>query len=275
MASCAAQDDAKQPRPDREQNHDLRGTEAPTPRLLAPTPERMIEDEASNTSASAWIEAFPFVRVDREHHAVEFDAAVTIDVTDPDTPDVYLEVLVCTPDSKEHESLLVTRARPSHVHAAMLLAGFEPGAPGRVEVRRSASGVEVDRAQPTGDAVRVVFIMHDGENGERMIDPLSWVRDARDGGTLDRPIAEGQGEEQPAPAFVFAGSRIVQWQGREFYDADGTGTLIGLTTFGSEVVALSRVVSPESAIDEPELLAANERVPAFGTPVVVRITAAG
>ena len=61
---------------------------------------------------------------------VEFDGTVPIDCHDPRTPRVYLEVAVCTPDTKEHEALVVTRVKPSDVHAALLAAGLEAGEPG-------------------------------------------------------------------------------------------------------------------------------------------------
>ena len=60
-------------------------------------------------------------------------------------------------------------------------------------------------------------------------------------------------------------------QGRERYEAQGAGTLIGLTTFGTETIAWREVISPEASIQEPEWIADKAVVPAMGTPVTVRI----
>ena len=80
--------------------------------------------------ARGMVDAFPYVRVDRAAGVVEFDGIVPIDAHDPKTPLVFLEEFVCTPDSREYESLVVTKAKPSHVHAALLLAGGLAGKPG-------------------------------------------------------------------------------------------------------------------------------------------------
>ena len=41
----------------------------------------------------------------------------------------WLEQVACAPATREHESLVVVNAKPSHIHAALLMAGFEPGTP--------------------------------------------------------------------------------------------------------------------------------------------------
>lgn len=187
---------------------------------------------------------------------MEFDAEVAIDAHDPRTPDVYLELIACTPDTREHESLVVTRVPPSLIHAALLAIGAEPGAPGSVWLGEDGS---VQRREATGDAVRVEFIV--GEGGPQ--DPASWVVRSEGGEGLAGSAAWG--------GLVFAGSRIVQRGGRTWYDADGTGTVIGLTTFGSEVIAPVRAISHEAAIDEPAWIARREAVPARGAAVRVRV----
>ncbi len=201
-------------------------------------------------------EVFPHVRFDAAKKLVEFDGEVPIDCHNPKSPRVYLEVTVCTRDSKEHESLVVTDAKPSHVHAALLLAGLEPGTPGRWAIENG----QTKKTPASGAAVQVTIAWRDTSGNERTARATEWAvstSGARLNGT-----------------FVFAGSRIVPWQGREYYDADGAGTLIGLTTFGSETIACSELFSPESAVQEPEWIADAQRVPPMGTRVVVRLSAA-
>ncbi|MCK4871797.1 MAG: hypothetical protein KAS72_03635 [Phycisphaerales bacterium] len=201
------------------------------------------------------VEVFPHVFVDAEHSIVEFDAVVPITVTGPNSPTIWLEVIACTPGTKEHEALVVTGARPSHVHAALLLIGLRPGEPGAW--REDGEG-GYERVPPTGDAVRISFVVeHDGQ--QRVEPAESWVLDARTG----EPMSHG--------SWVFAGSRIVDWSGEPRYDADWAGTLIGLATFGSETLAWSEVVSPETSVDEPAWHANPASTPACGTAVRVRI----
>ncbi len=208
---------------------------------------------------NGWTEAFPGVRVSAARRAVEIEGIVPIDCHHPETPDVFLEIVVCTPDTREHEALVMTRALPSHVHAALLLIGLDAGAPGSFthdDERRLV------RVPPRGDAVRVLIFANDDDTGVPVSD---WVVNVKSGRRLS---------EETLGGWVFAGSRIVERQGQERYDADGEGTLVGLHTFGAEVIAWRAVYNPESVIDEPEWIADRSLVPAFGTPVRVRIEAA-
>ncbi len=220
-------------------------------------------------------EVFPLVRVDVQAGVVEFDAQVAMDCHDPQTPRVYLELVACAPDSREHESLIVTRARPSHVHAALLMLGLEPGAPGRFEPR-DGRAVAVPAAGP---ALEIELAWREGD-APRRAGPGDWIVSAKTGRRFGDAGA-GQGDEDTRPVWLFCGSRFVLrpdpagGERREVYDADGTGVVIGLHTFGSEVIGLGRTLSPDAATLEPEWIADAARVPALGTPVAVRLRAKG
>ncbi|MFN0131117.1 MAG: YdjY domain-containing protein [Phycisphaerales bacterium] len=215
------------------------------------------------------VELFPGVRADLAARVVEFDGIVPLDAHDPVTPIVYLEVLVCTPDTKEHEALVMTRAKPSHVHAALLAAGFIPGEPGRWDW----DGTRLVPRAPKGDGLAVLFVRR-GEDGREIEEPAeTWVKRERDG----KPLAGSD----DGPRWRFAGSQMVKrgpggpgGGAAEVYDADGAGTLIGLTTFGSETIAWHRTISPEATVEEPELIADAAKVPKMGTAVTVRIRGA-
>ena len=58
---------------------------------------------------------------------------------------------------------------------------------------------------------------------------------------------------------------------REFYDADGSGTIVGFTTFGSEVIAWSRVISHDWSSDERQWIADFAKTPPAEAKVRVRI----
>jgi hypothetical protein len=210
---------------------------------------------SSANDPAGFREVFPHVRVDVAAGHVEFDSVVCIDAHNPRMPRVYLEVLACAPDTREHESLVMTRAKPSHVHAALLLLGLEPGKPGQWDWQ----GDRIRAIPPEGPAVRVDMIVA-GREPEAI---ESWVVNSRDG--------RGLREVHSDARFVFAGSQAIP--GREVgYRADGEGCVVGLATFGGEVIAWSGMIHHDSQIEEPQWIADGAKVPAFGTPVVVRIS---
>lgn len=227
-------------------------TPPPPPPPAAPAP---------SGPADKRVEVQPGVFANLAQRWVEFEGIVPVDCHDPVTPRVYLEVFVCTPDSKEHESLVMTRAKPSDVHTALIAIGLVPGRPGSFR----AEGGRAAPVPAEGDPVRVTVSWADGDR--RREAPIEdWVVHADTGARF----TEGEGA-----GFVFAGSRMVVRQGRERYDADGLGTLVGLASFGGETVAWRRTISPDSWIDQPVWIADRARVPKRGTPVVVRLWAQG
>lgn len=190
------------------------------------------------------------VTLDPARRRVLIEGRVAIDAHDPQTPTVYLELVACGPDSREHESLVVIPARPSTIHAALLSLGLEPGTPARVTFAAS----RIERSPATGAPLRVTFLV-DGKT----VDPAAWV------------VHRRTGERWQPGGWVFAGSRIATRQGREVYDADGTGTVIGLASFGAEVIAPLQAISPEAAVDEPVWIADRAALPRQGTPVTIVI----
>lgn len=233
-----------------------------------PAPSKVTQDNLR--------ELFPGVRADPATKTVEFDAEVIADFSDPKKT-LFLEVLACPRDSKEHESLVMTRCKPSQVHAALLLAGFIPGKPVQWTDPPKGSGGADNAASkptptpPTGDPVKVEFIWTTPPSitdaairpTEHRASPLDWVVNAKDG-TRASTLNHG---------FAFAGSVMIKRpNGTERYDADSDGTLIGLASFGTETIAWTRPFSPEAGQDEPVWTADRSRVPKIGTKVVVRLT---
>lgn len=206
------------------------------------------------------VQLFPGVRVDRASRVVEFDATVAVDAHDPQAPNVYLELIACVPDTREHESIVVTKAKAAQIHAALLLIGLEPGTPGRIDF----TGPKPAAIAPTGPAVRVAISWQEGgKTVTRSVEEL--VKNAKDGKNL------------PTQSWLFAGSRFAKrkdasGQPVEVYDAEGMGTLIGLATFGGETIAPSTVFSPDAALSEPVWIADAKTMPKVGTSVVVRLT---
>lgn len=229
---------------------------------VEPAPARVAASASTpQQQAPAWREVFPHVQVHAGEKAVRFDGLVPIDAHDEKSPWVFLEVAVCTPDTKEHEALVMTQAKAANVHAALLLVGLEPGHPGRWKFEND----QLVPIAPEGPRVKVAISFKDGAGVERTYSPEEMVVNAHD--------ASRFGSKRPGH-WVFAGSQIIKRMGKEFYDADPAGTLVGLTTFGSETVAWSEMISHEAAIEEPAWIADARTVPPAGTPVTVTITPA-
>src|SRR5688572_18748192 len=78
----------------------------PTPPKEPPSPSEPPGPGPGDARPQAGLgEVFPHIRVDQAARLVEIDGIVPIDAHNAETPNVYLEVTLCTRDSKEHESL--------------------------------------------------------------------------------------------------------------------------------------------------------------------------
>jgi hypothetical protein len=213
-------------------------------------------DRPATAAASGWSTVSPSIRVNAAERAIEFDAVSVIKTG-------FLEEYVCTVGTREHESLFAFDGKASEIHAALLLAGLVPGAPGRWrQVGHSDGSFAVEAVPPQGEAVRVSIVLPDGS--ERA--PESFVRLAPVG-------AAGGADRKPPDAFVVAGSRFVTSRktGVERYAADASGSLVGLVTFGDETIAPVNVVPDQASVSEPVWEAATERMPEPGTRVKIRI----
>jgi hypothetical protein len=206
---------------------------------------------------SGLVEAFPGIRLGRAARTIEFQGIVPIDART--TAGVLLESIVCTPDTREHESLLLTTVRPSHIHAALLRLGLQPGQPARFDFR---DGVLIP-IDPTGPRVMVTLHWVDADGVSRSATPNDWIIDAATGEHLPAD-SEGGG-------WVFAGSGSERTPTGYVYHADTDGTLIGLAAFGSETIAYTQALSPESAYADRVWIADPEAVPPPGQSVTVHI----
>lgn len=206
---------------------------------------------------------FPYLRIHAEERWLELDGFVPITVDDADAPLVYLEQVLCGRESpeihagKEHESLVATNAKGSHIHAGLLLLGLEPGSPVRWSTNEDGS---IASHPATGPRVQVEFLWVDEDGKSQRRAPQHWIRHAE------------SKEQFPDGDWLFSGSLFVTFGGNEVYDADRSGTLIGLTSFGTEVLSWEIPIHHESGIAAPVWSANNDTVPPFETPVRVRLT---
>jgi len=189
----------------------------------------------------------PGLRVDREHGIVEADGFICIDAG-------FLEQVACRRGTREHESLFTPVAMPSAIHAALLLAGFTPGHPGRWHM--SDEG-ELRLDPPTGDPIEILLRI-----GTEPARPVAhFIRDARSEAVF------------PGDPFIFAGSEFrpnpPSFGPGEHYVADGTGSIVGLVTFGDEVVAWREVIPDDSGVVEPAWVARSSELPPPGSPATL------
>ena len=170
----------------------------------------------------------------------------------------WLEQVVCGVGSREHESLVVTSALGSDLHAALLLSGFRPGSPGYW--RHDQRDHDVIAVAPTGDLIEIRLLWQD-EQGQQQEHPVSsWIMQE-----------QGQSSDHQ---WVFAGSKLAPPPGQdsvaELYYADSSGSLVGLVTFGDEVIAHRAVVSDQVEVMAPIWSVNKQVVPPVGTPVTVQ-----
>ena len=192
----------------------------------------------------------PNVNVNIEQKYIDLSGEVCLN-------DGLLELVVTVRSAKEHESVFTVKARPQHIHLALLMLGLKPGAPGswRYEDRKP---IPID---PKGDRVAAFAVFRD-KDGKEVETPINqFVKDRVSGKTLDSHV------------FLFAGSKLVDPpMGERFYMADQTGDVVSLVSFDAELLAIPRAAS--SANDDLIWVANREKLPEVGTPVTIRLRSA-
>ena len=186
-----------------------------------------------------------------------------------------LELVVCSEGTREHESVVVVKARPSHVTFALALLGLEPGQP----AHRTEAGAFSPPAGGTLDITARFFTVSDEEKAR-----------------VDKLIAEGAKPEniqvrktllKEVPAWKLlrlSGSeaevtRSIEWvcigrpEKNMLAAADREGTVVCLSNF---VEAVIDVPFESTAVNADLLYEANpDVVPPVGTPVELVIRPTG
>jgi len=185
------------------------------------------------------------ITVDRTAGSIRVPGAVAI-------REGWLEQAVCQQGTRDHESLVTVSMPPSSIHAALLLAGLQPGRPGHWRVRDDGS---LELVPPTGEAVMVEVEWLDAAGIAQHLPLSAWIKT--------------HGAAAPR-SFVFAGS-VMRDRAAMPYAADQSGSVVGLVTFGDEPVASEAVVPDRADVAEPSLMAWTERMPPEGTAVTIVI----
>ena len=157
-----------------------------------------------------------------------------------------LEFFVCSRNSKEHESVIATRAKPSLIHVGLLALGAEPGTPVQFAPKFAApTGPRID--------VKIRWLDKDGKRQEAKAE--EWVQ-------------EVESKKPMSTHWVFTGSMFRKLEGgKDQYLADVTGEIFGVSNFPTVVLDLPIA----STSDNNDLIfqAFTEKIPNEGTEVTV------
>jgi hypothetical protein len=204
----------------------------------------------------------PGVKINPEEWCVDVDSRLCL-------KEGLLELIACTKDTKEHESIIAIEAKPSHVHTALLLIGAKPGSP----AQRQAIDPEMTRFRdipPSGSPVDVFLVFNDKE-GKQVEMPISeFIKPADHHDASAEPSADGENEKFPTHTFLFAGSILVgEGDGPRRYLCDTEGNVISISTFGDELLCLPGF--HENANGALMWAVDGGKLPELGSKVILRL----
>ncbi len=199
---------------------------------------------APTTAPATGAAKLPHVRVDVKNRQVRVDCeALAVDAP--------LEFFCVTSGTSEHESVIRSPAKPSHVHLALVMIGLEPGSPVQY------SEATKQWLPPRGPPLQIT--MEYEQDGKPVSVPAyRWMRDIKS----KRPM--------PPMTWIFAGSRVME-DGN--YAADVTGYVVSVVNFDLTLIDI-----PELASNENETLVWErnpDAMPPAGTKVTMLIEPAG
>lgn len=183
-----------------------------------------------------------------------------------------LELIACTKDSKEHESMIAIDAKAAHVHAALLLIGAVPGNPAMRKEVQTEDGPRWVDIPPRGQEIDV-YLVFNNEEGNPEEHPIKdflikGLDESYDGVPIERD--EKEDRAFPTHTFLFVGSHVFKDGEKDpIYLADESGNVISLSTFGDELLALPGV---HGHANEALAWAVNAKtVPPLNTKVILRL----
>ncbi|MBX3734486.1 MAG: hypothetical protein KF791_18065 [Verrucomicrobiae bacterium] len=217
---------------------------------------------ATNAALQAALQnlKFPGLTINVQERCVDVESSVCLHRG-------VLELVACTKGTKEHESIVAIKAKPMHIHAALLLLGAKPGSP----ATRQQLGDESERwfdVPPSGGPVDVFLLLND-EAGTFVEHPISKFVAPSSKRSGDSVSAEMQ-PAFPTHTFLFAGSVLYgEGPGPRRYLSDESGNVITLSTFGDELLCLPAIHSQDTEALLWQVDATN--LPAVGSSVTLRL----
>ena len=182
----------------------------------------------------------PGIRIDWQRRLIELDATIVL-------REGPLELLACSPKTREHESILSVTGRPRDIYHAMGLIGLRSGSP-----------VRYDREQkrviaPSGESLRLE-IRYRINGTDRTVPAARWLLDSK-----RRCPPESVN-------WVFAGSTTIH-DGR--FGADVDGTVVCVVDFDTALMAVGETHSADN--DLLWLEANTKEIPPIGAQCVLVI----
>lgn len=201
---------------------------------------------------------FPHITIDSADRRVDVEAVVCL-------TEGFLELVVCGKDSKEHESLVMVEARPSHIHAALLLIGAQAGNPA-MRKALDEEGTRWAHLPPRGQPVKVSLVIPK-EGGEVVERPISdFIAPSEDESGLQDASAT---EAKFPDTFLFVGSQLHgEGEGKQ-YLGDLSGHVASIATFGDEVLSLSEIHAQDNGSLAWQIKP--DSLPELGTKVILRL----
>jgi hypothetical protein len=212
--------------------------------LIIPACRSIAQDAAAPATQQA-IGRFPFLELDARKKQVRVECEAL-------RCENALEFFLCATGTNEYESVLRSKVKPSHLHAALLALGLKPGEPVHF------SETKHQWLPPQGPPL-MISATFDDKSGKSITVP-AW--------RLMRDLKTKR--EMPPMTFIFAGSRVMD---DGVYAADKTGYLISVVNFDLTVIDIPKLAS--NANETLEWSANLDVLPAMGTKVVLTIEPAG
>lgn len=175
----------------------------------------------------------PGVTINLKERCVDVDATICLD-------EGALELIACTVDTKEHESLIAVEAKPKNIHTALLLIGAKPGNPA-MQKPTNKEKTRWRHVPPKGGPVdiSIVFKNKQGKEEERQISDFLEPFEGYEYDEAEETPEKKEKERFPTNTFLFAGSFLHgKGEGPRIYVADMSGHVISLATFGDELLCL-------------------------------------
>lgn len=201
---------------------------------------------------------FPHISIDAKDRRVDVEAVVCLE-------EGFLELIACGKDSKEHESVIMVEAKPSHIHAALLLIGAQAGNPA-MRKPLDEEGTRWAHLPPRGQPVKISLVFT--KEGEKPVErPVSdFIAPSEDPSGL----REASGEADKFPdTLLFTGSQFHGEGEDRKYIADMSGHVISIATFGDEVFSLSEIHGQENSSLSWRIKP--DSLPQLGTKVILRL----
>jgi hypothetical protein len=211
--------------------------------VLVPACETVAQDAQPATQVT--VGKFPFLELDARKKQVR----VECEALRCENP---LEFFLCATGTNEYESVLRSKVKPSHLHAALLALGLKPGEPVHFSETKN------QWLPPHGPPL-IISATFDDKNGKSITVP-AW--------RLMRDLKTKR--EMPPMTFIFAGSRVMD---DGVYAADKTGYLISVVNFDLTVIDIPKLAS--NANETLEWGANLDVLPDMGAKVILTIEPAG